>query len=311
MDVRSGCALLSRTPRFSSAYRSRLRYNVSRWLRARQPCRLDDIVSVSFDDFRRWGLDVGLAPRSIESTVEDIGRIIRHSGRSIDTGRPLRCQQADPIVPTVDAVGRLYVHVDAATWPNGRCRWLQCERAEWWRAWIVTACWTGLRREDLRQLTWPEIGSRRRAKKTGRVHPIAPSDVLDRHLRPLRGMDDRVFGTVAVKQMLAGMHQIAHAAGIEPITCQQLRRFAIGQWSAANAEAGRIVHGCGLGVLSYYLSAGRVLESTAPSVIMPTEFLTPGERGGRRRDERLLINALRRASPSDRKMLVKMALKCG
>lgn len=308
-DLQRACKDLAETPGFSRSYCRRLRYNVSRWLRFGQPDRLDDISVLSFLEFRRRAIAT-LRPSSIETTVKDIARICRESGHRVNTGRALRIPPPNPIVPNVATVGRLYNHVATASWPNNRCHWLRCSPRQWWQAWIVTACWTAFRLADLRDLRWTEIKSGRRASKTEHVHQIAPSSTLDRHLRHLRRIGhDRVFGVVAITQMRHGLRQIAQAAKIEPITMQQLRRFGIGQWSAANAEAGRIVHGCGLGVLRWYLSAERVLATAAPSVVMPPEFLTPAERGRQRQDELVIVDALRRAGPADREILLRIAAK--
>jgi hypothetical protein len=78
--------------------------------------------------------------------------------------------------------------------------------------------------------------------------------------------------------------------------------FTSGQWSgfnriaptAANATAGAIVHGAGLGVMSHYLDHLAVLQSAAPRVRLPSCFGASSESGS---EESLLLN-FRRLDPA-------------
>jgi hypothetical protein len=176
-------------------------------------------------------------------------------------------------------------------------------------------CWTGLRRGDVQRLTWDAIGSDRitvTARKTGSTHEIPLSRTIERHLESIRGGPDRIFDlpkSNSFKRWRAEMHQIAEIPGIPPITWKQMRQFAITTWTTANPEAGRIVHGCGMGVLDHYVDRFRVLEDAEPLVQLPAAFLSPQERSAWFRAREELIRLLSRANPTDRKLLLQIARK--
>ena len=76
----------------------------------------------------------------------------------------------------------------------------------------------------------------------------------------------------------SGLRIACDAAGVDPFTPHQLRQRSLTEWARANAMAGGIVHGSGLGVLNHYVDPMTVLESAAPSVRLPESFCSDDER---------------------------------
>lgn len=297
------------------------RYNVKRWIKLDGERDVTRISAESFTRFRQRAIALGYSSRSIESTVEVVARIARHAGCEIDTGNRLKSSPPAPRVPSPQTIGAIYSAAKHATWPcqrgggRGHTRppspWLPCSRADWWRAWIVTAAWTGLRLADLQSLTWEDLESGRAANKTGKRHPIVIPEFVRRHLAKLDTSTDAVFVRMPAKQVRDELQRLATATNVPYVSPQGFRRFAVQQWTQANPLAGGIVHGTSLGVRAYYLDPARILEDTAPSVVMPEEFRTVKERNMRVRVEEELIRRLRKMAPKDRQLAVDLVRKIG
>lgn len=266
----------------------------------------------AFDRFRTAGRLASLSPRTIESTISDLVYLQRRHGLPVLPGRRLRVPPPSPDVPTAEDVSQVYLAADAATWPGRR----PYAAGDWWRALLVVAVWTGLRRGDLARLTWGDIGPETitvRAGKTGRLQRFPVTPLVNRHLARLRpdcdGLkpDCTVFGFPTSSSFRACYDQLARLslyAGVRPpLTLQALRRLSIQSWSAANAEAGRIVHGCGLGILAHYLDPLALLRAIGPRVKLPEAFLSPAERHEQERERAELI-ARWDASDQDHRRLI-------
>jgi hypothetical protein len=101
-----------------------------------------------------------------------------------------------------------------------------------------------------------------------------------------------------------GLTDLCLLAGVDRFTPQQLRQRSINEWTKANATAGQIVHGCGLGVMAHYLDPLSILESAAPRVRLPACF---GVSLGAGQEDALLSN-FRRLDPAGQG-LVTMTLE--
>lgn len=102
---------------------------------------------------------------------------------------------------------------------------------------------------------------------------------------------------------------VAHVdrAGVRYVPPHGFRRFSITQWSTASPDAGRIVHGEGLGIRSHYVDPRRVLEDAAPRVRMPTAFLTRKEISDSMKSEEELLTYYRRADRATRAAILHLA----
>lgn len=295
----------------TAATARRIRHHVSRWARWTGDPPLSAITVEVFDRFRRDCLAAGLSPWTVESTIWEVVHLAKLIGYTIDTGQRLRRPPPQPRVPSLGVIGRLYLAAESATWP--RRSW--ASPGAWWRCLLVVALWTGWRRSDLARLTWADVEDDRlviRAQKTGIVHQIPMSRTVRRHLDITRRDVHRatVFDLPASTSYRACHDQLARlakAAGCPVVTLQQLRQAAITNWSATNAEAGRIVHGCGLGVMRHYLDAFAVLEAAAPLVRLPDVFLTDEERASETKHRQELLDLYARAGRHQKRLILGIA----
>lgn len=264
----------ARTYQLSTTTSDGYRHCLNRW---------DRFGCKTLDEFRAKALEHGLSPISIENTCVAIRRMACFAGDDIDLGRPLRKPRPQPDVPTVDDVSRFYEVVSWATWPS----WPGCNRVNWWQTLVVFFCWTGIRLGDVERLKWDNISNGRleyTASKTRRTHKIPLPPFIERHLKQLRKTCRRrngnLFGFTRTREQLGREFRQMSKLSDCRITPQRLRRFAITSWGSANGEAGRIIHGCSLGVLNHYVNPHSVLEKTLPAVqeIMPSVFFNDEER---------------------------------
>jgi integrase len=299
--------------RYGLRSRPKLVHHVNRWGRYVPDDTLRGLAA-GVPIFRRTAAEAGLSAATIETTITDLITVARDFGLQVDPGRRLRRPTPRPWPPTVQELGRLYYHVGVARWP------LRVRRQDWWRCLLVLGSWSGLRLGDLLGLTWSEIGGGWigcRASKTGAAHRIPLTPVICRHLDQLGQLEHRTDGQPVLghatsrHQLYRDFGRICQAAGTRQIRPKQLRQFAITQWSLVSAEAGRIIHGCGLGVMRHYLDQGRVLAAAAPHVELPEEFYSAAERAERISGEARLLERFRRARSADRRLLLAMADRLG
>lgn len=228
--------------------------NCRRFERFGQPLSSEGLAA-----FRVAALAAGLAPDTIEKTVTDVITVAKHDGKTLEPGRRLRRPAPEPKPATLSTIEAIWQHAP-----------------HWFRRWLVLTYWTGARCEDsirlFRTVTSLSEVIRLKADKTGRNHvwPV-PKWINDwlplPSLHPLNGVS--LHFTNVIRDSLTSL---CEQAGVDRITPQQIRQRSITEWSRANATAGAIVHGCGLGVLSHYLDPLQILESAAPRVRLPECF---------------------------------------
>lgn len=231
--------------------------------------------------FRVTARAAGLSPYTIEKTITDVLTIVRHMGTELAPGKRLRQSRPEPQPVPLDSINAIW---DLAP--------------HWFRRWLVLTYWTGARCEDSVRL-FRMVNSRcecirMKADKTGHCHVWPAPDWLHDWLiipsaHPLNGVS--LWFTNILRR---GITALCEAAKVDRFTPQQLRQRSITEWSRANATAGAIVHGCGLGVLSHYLDPLQILEAAAPRVRLPECFGASATAG----TEDALISNFRRLDPA-------------
>jgi hypothetical protein len=100
------------------------------------------------------------------------------------------------------------------------------------------------------------------------------------------------------KVLLFELAKACDAAGVPVVTPKQFRQLSITEWTSANATAGAIVHGSGLGVMAHYLDKIRVLESAMHKVKVPAclQLHAPD-------NETTLLNNFRRMDPTAQQII--------
>lgn len=256
-------------------------YEVTRW----EKLTLDPPIQVmqkdTFADFRAACLARGLASRSIESNIDTVRLLMRYAAVSVPpVGRRLKKPRPKPSPLSTDDLRALFVAADSAIWPNHACH-----PRFWWRAFLALGYWTGLRLSDLCwKVSWDHFRIRDRcimfpAGKTGHVHEYPIPDRLLPHLTRVSSSGIVLRPPRSLKCFRRELGHITAAAGLQRrVTAKTLRQTSVSEWSKVSRDAGRIVHGCGLGdVRDHYVDAFGILLDAAPR--MPWPF--PDEVNGR------------------------------
>lgn len=242
--------------------------NCRRWDRYGNEPTADGLMQ-----FRQQALASGLSPETIEKTVTDVLTVRASLGHTLAPGKRLRRSAPEPRPASFATIN--------AIWPLS---------PHWFRRWLVLTYWTAARCEDslriFRTVTSQTETIRLKAEKTSHYHVWPVPRWIDTWLavpseHPLNGVS--LHFTNVLRDWLTNLCKLA---AVERITPQQLRQRSITEWSRANATAGAIVHGCGLGVLSHYLDPLQILESAAPRVRLPECFGATSAAG----EESLLAN---------------------
>ena len=213
----------------------------------------------SLIEFRSRCVDGGLSAVTIEKTITDVLTIWQNCGHSLDAGKRLRQLRPEPRPVPLESIDAIWT-----------------EAPHWLRRWLVLTYWTAARCEDsvrlYRLVTTRCDVIRMRAEKTGANHCWPVPEWLQDWLilpasHPLRGTTQHFTDMIR-----DGLTVLCEKAGVDRFTPQQLRQRSITEWTRANATAGAIVHGSGLGVMAHYLDPLSVLESAAPRVRLPSCF---------------------------------------
>lgn len=287
--------------------RSKLRHSISRWMRLGGCESPLDVTTATIASVRSSGVDSKLSAKTIESTISDVLTLLSLAGRKVDPGRRLRVVVNCKSVPEMECVEKLYSLSNQWRFP-ARLRTISGSfvdvsvelRESWLKAFVVIGIWTGLRLQDLLSLKWGSISQNRiawRASKTSREHRFPMCDVVRSHLEPLKALDrPTVFGVSGSNPTLIRdeLHRVMPMGTITP---QALRRASVTTWATVSPEAGRIVHGTGLGVLRHYYDGEQILRACCDRFPWPVSMLPPDQRDERQRlaNETSLIMA--RLSP--------------
>jgi len=233
--------------------------NCRRWERITGITDVARITTPGLRGFREACLALQLAHDTIEKTITDVLTIVKHvTGVVTDHGKRLQNKRPNPKpVPIAD------LELIFAASPD----WLQ--------KWIVLDYWTAARLSDSVDVfliaRQPADMIVHQASKTSLVHRWPVPRWLGEWMRPVDSPIRR--NTLHFRKVIEfSLARCCDAAGVPIVTPKQLRQRSITEWTRANATAGAIVHGCGLGVMAHYLDPLSVLESAAPRVRLPACF---------------------------------------
>lgn len=251
-------------------------YEVRRWNVVTLGPPADRIRPETFADFRKNCLAKGLAARSIESNIDTVRMVIKAAAEAgrIDAvpsvGRRLKKPRPKPAPLTTEDMRKLFVAADVAVWPNH-----VVTPRHWWRAFFVLGYWTGLRLSDLCwRLSWDHVDLRAKAivfpaAKTGHVHEFPFPERALPHLTRVSSRGLILGPPRSMKCFRRELSGIAASIG-RRVTAKTLRQTAVNEWSKVSRDAGRIVHGCGLGdVRDHYVDSFGILADAAPRMPWP------------------------------------------
>lgn len=280
------------------------RHCLNRWERHTNNPVIRVVTAETFDRFR---LAFSGAPITVERTVDRMLAILRRAHRKglilsvPDAGDRLRIDEPAPQVPPLEAMSAVYRFCDVARWPNyservrgetGRSKggWMRWRTHDWtpqfWRVFLVTAFFTGLRLGDLRKLRGCDFNRDVLmvvAQKTRKHQSIPVHPVLRRHIDSVTwaAPDEPLFPIrAALHQFRRELRAICAAAGVERITPQRVRVLSANVWEEAWPTAGAAILGHSIvkGASKFYLRPALPLESGLPRLKVPEAFQTADER---------------------------------
>jgi hypothetical protein len=233
--------------------------------------------------FRSACLATGLSNVTTEKTITDVMTIVRHAVGAIPpVGKRLRQPRPEPHPVAISDLDAIFC----------------AAKTQRLKRWICLAYWTGLRLADSAELydclCGPADVIRHTASKTGLHHAFPVPGWLLAWMpenEPCRICRNAWF----CKLLRDELARTCEEASVAVITPKQIRQASITEWSRANATAGAIIHGCGLGVLSCYIDPLSVLESAAPRVRVPDAMRGKCETAD---TETALLSHFRRLDPA-------------
>lgn len=242
-------------------------HHCARWERLTGIKRPADVTTESIVAYRRQCVSLGYSPRSIEGSVSDVLLAVRvATGRKVDAGKRLNKTRPSPQPTSLATVAAVYEHCPA-----------------WVRQWLAISFATCLRLEDSLRLQ-KQLPTKRcevltwQASKTGHQHAYPVSPWLQRHLLMHVVVPNGKTYCHLQDCLRAALTVASEAAGVPRVLPKRIRQRALTEWSRADAMAGRIIHGCGLGVLDFYVDPLTVLEAAEHKVRLPDCFATDEER---------------------------------
>lgn len=260
-------------------------HSASRFVRFMGDCQTSEITTEMLKDFRRRAEAAGLAAWTIRGTLKDIRTLIRWAGGSVSIDR-IKKPEPNPqpvCMETIDAI-----------WPH---------LADWSRQWLVLSYWTGLRLADSIRMQRELKDSKLEwvANKTKHRHkwPVMPwlKPILQVQPLPYSSTDD--WSKVIVR---AELERVCTSAGVERIQPSQIRDTGLRAWVRADFHAGKVLHGCGLGVIGHYVDVLDILEPVAPRVQLPKSFGASLESA-----EETVLSHFRRMDQSAQQIVVSMS----
>ena len=264
-------------------------YSAARFVRIVGDVPVEQITTDHLCEYRKRCQEKNLSNQTIESSIGNILTVMKFAaGRTIDAGRATKKKPPEPSPVELSAINAVLSELPA-----------------WMQLWMAFSYWTGMRLTDsitaIRKLAGQKIGAtiRQRASKTQRVQAWPAPNWLTAMIEAGTFPAELCLENMK-KQVRAELAAACDRAGIDRWKPKQLRQRSITEWSRANATAGAIVHGCGLGVLAHYLDPLQILEAAAPRVRLPECF---GACTGAGSEDTLVAN-FRRLDPAAQSLIV-------
>jgi hypothetical protein len=262
-------------------------HSASRFVRLMGDCSASEISAENLKEFRRVAEKAGLAAWTIKGTLKDLRTLIRSRGADVSIDR-IKKPEPNPQPVTFATIDLLWPHL-----------------AGWSRQWLALSYWTGLRLADSIRMQRELTDSRLEwvARKTKHRHkwPVMPWMVplLQPQALPYSNTDD--WSKVIVR---AELDRACVLAGVDRMQPSQIRDTGLRAWVRADFHAGKVLHGCGLGVIGHYVDVLDILEPVAPRVRVPDSMR--GNCNGEDTETTLLAN-FRRMDPQAQSLISSTA----
>lgn len=272
-------------PQSARATRLKLRSHVARWVQFGDNIPANQITRQMMLQFRKRSCDAGFSPSTVNSWVRSISDLARIAGHDIDTTRLKLTERSTPLTtPSPDQLAMCWRATTRTQWPAVRrlnCRpvWCSIGSGLWWRAVLLFAFSTGLRRADLFGLKWSELSDNRiatRNRKTGKHQYLPLPAPLQSWLPLLRRLGtETLFGVNdRVSQIAREFNRLGRAAGMDGLGCQAMRRASARAYEIAHPGAGAILlNHAGTVTTTNYIDREDILREASRKLIYPPGFL--------------------------------------
>jgi len=243
--------------------------------------RIRCITTETFETFRSAAAAAGLAPFTIQTTLDCVLVVLRHCGPRQSgvphgrglipavpyPGRRLRLEIEPKPAPTLDDLSAVYRVADKSKRPlHG------LGPALFWRSFLPWLYNTGLRSRDARLQEWTVINWDEkfvvcRASKTRKKHRLPINRTLARHLKRISAESGPIFPFARTAFYLQGqLDELCAQADVTRFTFQAVRR-------RTGIEFDKLSHGAGSLILGHTLPRGE--STTFASYIPSLEILRP------------------------------------
>jgi integrase len=207
----------------------------------------------------RFAADAEGSQSTIRGTIKDVITLCKASG-VLGLRQFVRKPQPSPKPTPVASIEK--------AWPF---------LAPWSCQYLVLSYWTGLRLDDALELQLAGVdlegdAIRWQASKTGKNHCWPLMGWMRPYLERVKRLPYERANDHAQVIVRGELERVAQLGNVPRIMPQQLRQRSVQEWTAANATAGAIVHGMGLGVMQHYLDPLAVLQSASAKVRLPSCF---------------------------------------
>lgn len=258
-------------------------HHCNRWERLTENPDITDITKEEVTSFNKACRDAGLAATTFQSSWRNIRTILSYAESKgwvseVPKIRVAKVRRRRPVVPAWDLIDTMYGNASKTIWPVLD----YCSTERFWQAWLAVSYWTGLRLGDMKELSISDYSAAEKtllkeANKTSKEHIYPVPDWLAKHIRMVKGSrDGRLFSVPRWSDNRIRREMARMCGGIElrqPVGPQQVRRLSINTWSGVHADAGKIIHGTGLGILDFYLDPLVLLQSVMSDVPVPGKML--------------------------------------
>jgi len=234
-------------------------YSAKRFVRLVGDTSAQEMTQRRLLDFVIAAKAESMPPNTIRGTVKDLITICKDAGNLL-LRQCVQKQAPQPRPIPIESI--------EAAWPF---------LAPWSCQWVALAYWTGLRHDDVTTMQLGGIDCateslRWQASKTGKGHVWPFPEWLRKHMQACKHLPYKVANDNAQVIVRGELARVSTLGKVPAMFPQHMRQRSINEWTRANATAGAIVHGMGLGVMAHYLDPLGVLESAAPRVRLPKCF---------------------------------------
>lgn len=274
-------------PQTEGSTLGKMRTHVARWRLLTEDCPADLIDRQKLLEFRATCLAIDLEPSTINSHLRTVKTLAKLAGCTVSFERLMLDESDEPKpTPRLQDLDRIWRVTRQSQWPttrkvNGRPLWCRCAPSLWWRAVLMLAFCTGLRRADLFGLTWDKVEADRiptMNRKTKKPQYIPIAGPLQPWLNLLRrNHTARVLGpSDRAAQIDRELNRFASLVGLPELGLQGLRRASARAYERAHEGCGKLILNHGKTVTEQsYLDIEETLRDAQPKLVYPASFLQP------------------------------------